>query len=120
MLPKRLRISHAATETAKFLKARTGVTPNVLCRMGLILSLEQGPIGGSKFSDQNGSEFNAVTLFGEFGPLFDALIVRTHGELGAKEKAEVIVSHIDNGLANLRKSKTLLELIEHCGMHKHA
>ncbi len=47
--------------------------------------------------------------------MFDTLILDVHGFLGMKEKTDVIVSHIDDGLAQLRKSKNLKELIEHCG-----
>lgn len=116
MLPKRLRISHNATETLKLLKARTGVTPNIVCRMALLISLENGPDGGQAQPDQNGSEFNAVTLFGEFALLLDALLTQVHGPLTSKEKVDKIVSHIDDGLSTLRKSRSLTELISHSGL----
>jgi DNA sulfur modification protein DndE len=115
MLPKRLRISHQATETLKLLKARTGLTPNIVCRISLILSLEKGPAGGLRSTEQVGNEFNSSTLFGEFEVMFDTLILDVHGYLNTKEKTDVIVSHIDDGLSQLRKSKNLKELIEHCG-----
>lgn len=115
MLPKRLRISQLSTDTLKILKARTGLTPNIVCRIGLLLSLEAGAGGGQKTVDQSGSEFNAPTLFGEYGTLFEALILQTHGYLEPKEMIDAIVSHIEDGLAQLRKSKNLLDLIEHCG-----
>jgi DNA sulfur modification protein DndE len=115
MLPKRLRISQSATDTLKLLKARTGLTPNIVCRIALILSLENGPTGGLRATDQVGSDFNSSTLFGEFEVMFDTLILDVHGYLNAKDKTDAIVSHIDDGLSQLRKSKTLKELIEHCG-----
>jgi len=66
--------------------------------------------------EQNGSEFNAVTLFGEFSSLLDALLVQVYGPLSTKEKVDKIVSHIDDGLGTLRKSKSLTELITHSGL----
>ncbi len=116
MLPKRVRISKAATETLKLLKARTGLTPNITCRIALILSLKDGPRGGEREVDQIGSEFNAPTLYGEFGTLFDCMIREVHGALDTKAIGTVIASHIDNGLDRLRKAKNILDLVEYSGL----
>lgn len=116
MLPKRVRVSSLSADIMKILKARTGLTPNIVCRAALILSLDAGPARGKKKVDQLGSELNATTLFGEFGSLFEALILQTHGNLNPKEMMEVITSHIEDGLVHLRKSRSLLELVEHCGL----
>lgn len=70
----KLRISADATSKLRSLRQRTGVTPNLLCRMALMVSLEQGPIGPIKSPDEEGSEFNAYTLTGEYGALFAALL----------------------------------------------
>lgn len=113
MLPKRLRISKSATDTLKLLKARTGLTPNIVCRMALMLSLEHGKRGGESHPEQIGSEFNAPTFFGEFALAFEALLTQVHGKLDPKACATVIASHVDSGLEILRKSRTLLELVEH-------
>jgi DNA sulfur modification protein DndE len=115
MLPKRLRISKGATEALKMLKGRTGLTPNIVCRIALILSLEDGSRGGQRDADQTGSEFNAPTLFGEFGTVFDCMIREVHGVLDTKTVAAVIASHIDDGIDRLRKSKNILELVEYSG-----
>ena len=113
MLPKRLRISKTATDNLKMLKSRTGVTPNILCRMALLLSLEDGPIGGRRTVDELGSEFNAPTLFGEFAFLFEALLRQVHGQVDTKEAASIIMSHIDDGIERLRKSRSLGDLLLH-------
>ena len=116
MLPKRMKISKASADTLKLIKGRTGVTPNLVCRMALVLSLEDGPRGGSKQCDLNGNEFNGPTLFGEHGLLFECLIREVHGALDSKQCAAVIASHIEAGLDRLRKAKSLLELIEYSGL----
>lgn len=115
MLPKRLKISQSATDILKMLKGRTGLTPNIVCRIALIVSLEDGTKGGLKEVDQSGSEFNAPTLFGEFEPLFDCMLREVHGVLDNKAASMVIASHIEDGIDRLRKSKNLLELIEYSG-----
>lgn len=115
MLPKRMRISKAASDTLKLLKGRTGVTPNIVCRMALLMSLEDGQQGGTHVCDQGGNEFNAPTLFGEHGLLFECLLREVHGELDSKQCAAVISSHIDTSLDQLRKSKSLLDLVKYSG-----
>lgn len=116
MLPKRMRISKGASDTLKTLKGRTGVTPNIACRMALLMSLEDGAHGGTRECDQSGNEFNAPTLFGEHGLLFECLLREVHGELDNKQCAAVISSHIETGLDQLRKSKSLLDLVKHSGL----
>jgi DNA sulfur modification protein DndE len=70
----KLRISADATSKLRSLRQRTGVTPNLLCRMAIMLSLEEGPLGGAVIPDEDGSEFNAYTLTGEYGALIAALL----------------------------------------------
>lgn len=70
----KLRISADATSRLRWLRQRTGLTPNLLCRMAIMLSLEEGPLGGISPPDEEGSEFNAYTLTGEYGALFAALL----------------------------------------------
>lgn len=70
----KLRISADATSKLRSLRQRTGLTPNLLCRIALMTSLEEGPLGGAAVPDEDGSEFNAYTLTGEYGALFAALL----------------------------------------------
>ncbi len=39
-----------------------------------MLSLEEGPLGNAPPPDEDGSEFNAYTLTGEYGALFAGLL----------------------------------------------
>lgn len=111
MLPKRMYISKSATETLKMFKGRTGLTPNVACRLALMVSLEEGKLGGSKKGDVSGSEFNAATLFGEHATAIEALLRQVHGALDPKQAAAVIASHIDHGLERLRRARSIEELL---------
>ncbi|MGJ5065237.1 DNA sulfur modification protein DndE [Bradyrhizobium oligotrophicum] len=70
----KLKISADATSKLRSLRQRTGLTPNLLCRVALMLSLEEGRIGDGVSPDEEGSEFNAYTLTGEYGGLFAALL----------------------------------------------
>lgn len=70
----KLKISSDATSKLRSLRQRTGMTPNLLCRMAAMISLEEGPLGGAPIPDEGGSEFNAYTLTGEYGAIFAALL----------------------------------------------
>jgi len=39
-----------------------------------MMSLEEGPLGSARAPDEEGSEFNAYTLTGEYGAMFSALL----------------------------------------------
>lgn len=56
------------------LKGRTGLTPNILCRIGLCLSLSDPAVPDPQGFDENGQEFNRYTLTGEWDTFFIALL----------------------------------------------
>ncbi|MCG5248408.1 DNA sulfur modification protein DndE [Methylorubrum extorquens] len=70
----KLRISKDAASKLRFLRQRTGLTPNLLCRIALMASLEQGALRDAQAPDEDGSEFNAYTLTGEYGALFAGML----------------------------------------------
>ena len=47
----KLKISSDATSKLRSLRQRTGITPNLLCRIAIMSSLEEGPIGGAAIPD---------------------------------------------------------------------
>ncbi len=70
----KLKISSDAASKLRTLRQRTGLTPNILCRFAVMLSLEEGPLKNTPTPDESGSEFNAYTLTGEYGGLFAAML----------------------------------------------
>lgn len=111
MLPNRVRISKRATDLLKQIKAKTGVTPNILCRIALTLSLEENHKANPDGTDLNGSEFNLPTLLGDSDSLYEALIRETHGNLGPKEALLILAAHIDNGVDKLKRVKSVGDLM---------
>ena len=70
----RIRLSEDSRIKLGILKARTGLLPNVLCRIGLMLSLTDPSEPEFDADATDGSEFNRFTLTGEWDPLIVALL----------------------------------------------
>lgn len=96
MYINKFRISSTATGQVRIISQRSGLTPNLVCRIAILLSFEAGPISGAADDAGEGQEFNAYTLFGDFQPLFIDLL--KYVEFGAEE----IKTHDSELLARLR------------------
>ena len=70
----RIYISDDSRSKLSILKGRTGLLPNVLCRLGLSLSLIESGIPKPEDYPTDGSEFNRYTLMGEWDALIVALL----------------------------------------------
>lgn len=102
----KLKISVEATGKLRALRQRTGVTPNLLCRAAVLLSLEEGAVTAPA-PDESGQEFNAYTLTGEHGGLIGALLRFVEEEeagrspLSNEEQIERLRAHIHRGVGTL-------------------
>ena len=70
----RIYVSEDSRHKLSVLKGRTGLLPNVLCRLGLSLSLVEPGIPNPEDYPSDGSEFNRYTLMGEWDTLIVALL----------------------------------------------
>ena len=118
----RIRISKSATVRLSMLKGRTGLTPNILCRIGLCLSLSDPSIPDPQRFDENGQEFNRYTLTGEWDTFFMALLKERlmHDDLDLeKELLPQFRAHLNRGaIALFDKVKDLGGLYELLPLHK--
>jgi DNA sulfur modification protein DndE len=72
---KRLTFSKEADNWLRVLKSRTGITPNLLCRIGFCVSLEtQGALDSHKYPEDSEREINRYTLLGEYEGVLLALL----------------------------------------------
>ena len=63
---KRIRLSESATHKCRTFKARTGLTPNISCRLALGISIsEPNKPDINLYSDDSGQEINRYTFLGE-------------------------------------------------------
>jgi DNA sulfur modification protein DndE len=102
----KLKISADATSKLRSLRQRTGVTPNLLCRTAIMLSLEEGPVNATA-PDEDGQEFNAYTLTGDHQQLFFALIRFVEEDEGGlppltnDELVDRLRAHLHRGVGTL-------------------
>jgi DNA sulfur modification protein DndE len=75
--------------------------------MAIMISLEEGALGGAAIPDEDGSEFNAYTLTGEYGALIAALLRWVEeGQAGEFELPNEVLldrmrGHIHRGVGTL-------------------
>ncbi|MBW6528966.1 DNA sulfur modification protein DndE [Sphingomonas sp. RHCKR7] len=102
----KLKISADAESRLRSLRQRTGLTPNLLCRMAIMLSLEEGPVGSGTDTDEGGSEFNAYTLTGDHNRLIFAMLrlveeEQAGGRVADDELLARLRAHIHRGVGTL-------------------
>jgi len=103
MLPNRIKLSTKATGKLRYLKAQTGLTPNILSRIAIMLAIREGSdlLNAGVNDIDGGQELNDSTLFGEYIYFYDVLINQ----------------YIDDKNIQLNVTETIVAMIE-IGVHK--
>lgn len=102
----RLRVGEEASSRLSILKARTGLTPNILCRIGFSLSLNDPSIPDPQdYLPQSEREIDRHTLTGAWDSLFVAMIQMRCKQDGFPQEMvpEQFKAHIDRGVLLLYK-----------------
>ncbi len=98
----RIHISEDSRNKLRILKGRTGLLPNVLSRIGLMLSLAEENEPELDADTSDGSEFNRYTLMGEWDPLIVALLEERGIPNGMCENNDTLVkyfrAHLNRGV----------------------
>lgn len=101
----RLKTTENCATTLKNLRNSTGLTPNILSRIAISLSLMDPNSPPEVQSDNNGLEFNRNTLTGEHDYLYKALI-RQHANVNISEGKyfpHIFNAHLDRGVQLLEQ-----------------
>lgn len=103
----RLRVSEDADRALISLKARTGLTPNLLCRIGFCLSLNMPTIPKlDDYGQDSNRELNRYTLTGEWDTFFIALLkercAKDHLDLENDLESQ-FKAHINRGVIELQR-----------------
>jgi DNA sulfur modification protein DndE len=75
MLPNRISLSQNATNKLQKMKSHTGLTPNVLSRIAIMLTLkEANNLSTAGILDYDGQTLDKTVLFGEYTDVYDVMI----------------------------------------------
>lgn len=110
--PNRFRISSASTEKLKFLKSKTGVTPNILCRFAVSLAVRDAKgIGNASIVELNGQDFNAPTLFGDHLDMYEMLVKQYMHDHDIKDDVQrCVAAMVEIGLHKMGHVRSIREL----------
>jgi DNA sulfur modification protein DndE len=111
----RLYVGREVDLRLRNLKARTGLTPNLICRLGFCLSLAEPGIPDPRlYSDGHVREFNRYTLTGQWDTFFFSLLKERLIEDGLDPDSDLethFKAHLSRGVLLLyKRMKTLADL----------
>ncbi len=112
----RLRVCQEVSSKLSHLKGRTGLTPNIICRIGFCLSLSDPAVPNpDDYPPDSDREIDRHTLTGQWDSLFVALIKERCEQdglgLSDEELAAQFRAHINRGVLLLYKRiRTLSDL----------
>ena len=104
-LPSRVRLSKEVSAQLNHIKSQTQLTPNILARVALAISIESGFDYRQLNPAGDGLEFNLPTLLGEQTLVFELLLLSETQAQTQEELTQALASHIENGVASLRQCK---------------
>lgn len=95
----KLRLCKEASNKLRFSSGRTGLTPNLLCRIGFCISLEEPAPPNPEMYPEDDREFNRYTLLGEFDDLFVALFRQRcrRDQIPEARHADMFRAHMNRG-----------------------
>ncbi len=106
----RLKTSAKCQRTLADLQSRTNITPNILCRYAISLSvLQDTPVDINKVKDSTGQEFNRQILTGRYDSIFKAIITQKEGRPLDDEEyfPTYIKAHMERGVELLKNNYDL-------------
>ena len=105
---RRMRFTEDISQKLSMLKGRTGITPNILCRIGFCMSVETPSIPDpNEFDEYGDREIDRPVLLGTYDPLFVAMIKERCKRDGLNveddELYEHFRAHVHRGVALVYK-----------------
>jgi DNA sulfur modification protein DndE len=113
MLPNRIKLSKKATDKLRYLKTQTGLTPNILSRIAIMLAIKEGSdLSNAGVGEMDGGqELNDTTLFGEHIAMYDVLINQyIHDKKLGLSVGETIVAMVEIGVHKMGHIRQLEQL----------
>ena len=111
----KLRFTKEASNRIRFVAGKTGLTPNLLCRLGFCLSLAEPTVPNPADYPEEEREFNRYTLLGEYDSLFVALLKERCRKDGVdlQKLSDYFRAHMNRGVILLQQRvKSVADLAE--------
>ncbi|MFW6116274.1 MAG: DNA sulfur modification protein DndE [bacterium] len=127
MALNRIYVGEEVDWRLRTLKARTGLTPNLLCRLGLCLSLSEPGIPDPElYGDGAAREFNRYTLTGQWDQFFFALLRERLVQDGLDPETDLEIqfkAHLSRGVLllyqRLRRLQDLAAMVKEQSQSPH-
>ncbi|CAA0097886.1 Uncharacterised protein [BD1-7 clade bacterium] len=112
MLPNRIAISQKATDKLRYIKSKTGLTPNVLARIAIMLTIREGnKLDNAGVNDLDGQVLSRDVLFGDHQNSYSILIKQyTTDNRIETPIAETVAAMIEVGVFKMGHVKSLVDL----------
>lgn len=112
MLPNRVKFSKTATDKLRYIKSNTGLTPNILARMAIMLALkDDSSLRNAGVADSDGQELNKSVLFGDHAHVYEVMINQfIHDNNIDQPIQKVIASLVEVGVHKMGHVKNLSDL----------
>lgn len=110
----KIKLSTEASDRLTQLKAKTGLKPNILSRIGFCVSLSEPAIPDPDKYPEEDREFNRYTLLGEWDGLYVALLKQRllNDGLSEEELERQFRAHVHRGILSLgRVAKSLPDIM---------
>lgn len=112
MLPNRVTLSKVATDKFRNLKGLTGLTPNILARIAIMLAIkDRSGISNAAVADTNGQVLNRDVLFGEHAAVYEMLINQYMHDMNIDVPLpDVIAALVEIGAHKIGHVKNLVDI----------
>jgi DNA sulfur modification protein DndE len=111
---RRIRLSEKATYRLRTFKSRTGLTPNIACRLALSFSLSQQNIPKPElYDDRTGQIIDRYTFLGEHEDILLSLFILWCEEhnIDSENYYNFMMAHINRGAEQIaNRVKTISDL----------
>jgi len=98
---KRVKLSHNSTKKLQQFKLRTGLTPNIACRLALGVSIAEDSLPSLElFTEESGQEINRYTLLCEYELILLSVFIQWCHEYSVadEERSNYFLAHLNRGV----------------------
>lgn len=112
MLPNNVNLSTKATNKAQYIKTQTGLTPNILYRIAIMLAVKEGGnLKNAGVGDYDGQKLNKSVLFGDHYEVYDVVINQYLHEFDINiDLSKAVTAMIEVGIHKMGQVKNLVDI----------